>query len=279
MRGACRGVALILVMWLIALLAGLVGAFVWVAQAERLGGHSVSRGLAAQESARAGLEFTLVQLQRADLQRWAADGRPYPWRFEGARIDIEIRDESGKVDLNLTDAGLLQRLLAQCDAEPEQARQLAHAILDWRDNDDLTQPGGGAEDPQYAAAGMPYGAKDTMFSTVAELEQVLGMTPAIFARCAEYLTVHSGRNVPDVQFAAPAVLQAMNQLPRPPSQSAPGMPGALPPMGSGTYSIRSRAEQPDGSRAELRAVIRTGSAMLPGAAYTVLQWEEGAQPR
>lgn len=274
-----RGVALVLVLWLITLLAGLVAAFVWVAQAEKLGGHGASRGLVAQESARAGVEYALVQLQRADRRRWAPDGRDYRWDFDGARIDLTVRDESGKVDLNLADLPLLQRLLTQCQATPEQAGALAAAIIDWRDGDDLTQPAGGAEDPQYAAAGLPYGAKDAMFSTVAEVEQVLGMTPAVFARCAEHLTVHSGRNVPDERFAAAAVLQAMQRNPRLGSRLPQGISGPEVPMGSGTYSIRSRAEQPDGSRAELRVVIRTGAARLPGSAYTVLQWEEGAQPR
>ena len=114
---------------------------------------------------------------------------------------------------------------------------------------------------------------------MAEVEQVLGMTPSIFARCAEYLTVHSGRNVPDERFAAAAVLQAMNRNPRLPSRLPQGMSGPEVPMGSGTYSIRSRAEQTDGSRAELRVVISTGAARLPGSAYAVLQWEEGSQPR
>ena len=273
-----RGVALVLVLWLIALLAGLVAAFVWVAQAERLGGHGVSRGLVAQESARAGVEYALVQLQRADRRRWAPDGRDYDWTFEGAEVTLTIRDESGKVDLNLADMPLLERLLARCEATPDQARALAAAIVDWRDGDPLSQPGG-AEDPQYEAAGLPYGAKDALFSTVAEVQQVLGMTPSIFARCAEYLTVHSGRNVPDERFAAAAVLQAMNRNPRLPSRLPQGMSGPEVPMGSGTYSIRSRAEQTDGSRAELRVVIRTGTARLPGSAYAVLQWEEGSQPR
>ena len=103
-------------------LAGLVAAFVWVAQAERLGGHGVSRGLVAQESARAGVEYALVQLQRADRRRWAPDGRDYDWTFEGAQVTLTIRDESGKVDLNLADMPLLERLLARCEATPDQAR-------------------------------------------------------------------------------------------------------------------------------------------------------------
>ena len=46
--------------------------------------------------------------------------------------------------------------------------------MDWRDQDSLTQPAGGAEDDDYAAAAWP-GGKDAPFETVAELEQVMGM--------------------------------------------------------------------------------------------------------
>ena len=81
------------------------------------------------------------------------------------------------------------------------ADAIAGAIVDWRDGDDLTQPMGGAEDPQYAAAGLPYGAKDAPFDTVAELEQVLGMPRTLFERAAEHLTVFSGLPQPDQRFA------------------------------------------------------------------------------
>ena len=63
--------------------------------------------------------------------------------------------------------------------EQDKATRLASALVDWRDADSLTQPQGGAEDPEYAAAGLPYGAKDAPFETVAEAEQVLGVDPRI----------------------------------------------------------------------------------------------------
>ena len=49
---------------------------------------------------------------------------------------------------------------------------MAAAIVDWRDADPLTQPSGGGEDGDYAAANLPYGAKDAEFKSVAELQQV-----------------------------------------------------------------------------------------------------------
>src|SRR5690606_29702777 len=148
--------------------------------------------------------------------------------------------------------------------------------------DDLTQPLGGAEDPQYAAAGLPYGAKDAPFETVAEVEQVLGMDRALFTAAAPHLTVFSGLPQPDQRFAASEVLQALGvdpqlvQLQREAGQAVtPDLVGG----GTGTYSIDSRARLADGRQAVLRAVVRVGGGNLPGSAYLPLQWEEGATPR
>ncbi|RBK01685.1 general secretion pathway protein GspK, partial [Xanthomonas oryzae pv. oryzae] len=56
-----------------------------------------------------------------------------------------------------------------------------------------------------------------------------------------------------------------------------GLPGSDATIGgSGTYSIESRARLSQGREAVLRALVSTGASALPGSAYTVLRWEEGA---
>ena len=84
-------------------------------------------------------------------------------------------DENGKINLNLADAALLTAFLKALGEDDAQARQLAGAIIDWRDEDSLLQPGGGAEAPDYAAAGLPYGPRNKRFETLGELQRVLGM--------------------------------------------------------------------------------------------------------
>lgn len=278
-----RGVALILVMWLTMLLAAVVGAFALSAQMEKLQGRTLSRGIVASQAARAGVEYALTRLTDGDPRRqWHADGRDYAWSFGGAQVRIVAVDESGKVDLNSADVGLLSKLFVAAGVDRAQADAIAGAIADWRDPDDLLQPQGGAEDPAYAAAGLPWGAKDAPFDTVAELEQVLGMTPAIYAKVAPYLTVYSGQMMPDAQFADALVLQAMgvDQAPVLERRKASGPLPDAPVLGagSGTYSIDSRARLPDGRQAVLRVVVRAGISNVPGSAYTALRWEEGAPP-
>ena len=280
-----RGAALLLVLWLIVLLTALIGAFALTARVESLQGRVLARGAEAQEIARAGVEYALVRVADTDpASHWLPDGRWYPWSFAGNRVEISIVDESGKVDLNQADATLLAALIRAVGVETGSAGQLAAAIVDWRDPDPLTQPGGGAEDPDYAAAGLPYGAKDAPFETVAEVEQVLGMTPELYARLEPSLTLYSGRPLPDPNFAQAPVLVALGLDPAPwlarrrlarPAIGDSQLLGA----GSGTYSIESRVTLMEGRHAALRTTVRAGGGPVPGSVYTTLRWEEAAAPR
>lgn len=265
-----RGAALLLVLWLVTLLAALVGTYALAARTEHLQGQVLARGLEARAAARAGLEYAIVRAGLPEQLRWSADGREHPWRFGDAEVSVRIVDEQGKVDLNMADAGLVSALLQQVGADDRTAMQLAGAILDWRDADPLTQPAGGAEEPEYRQAGRTYGPANEPLRSVAEVEQVLGMTPALYARLAPLVTVYSGLALPDPAYAPPQVRAAM------------GMGGGeRPPLvagNSGTYSIESRASI-RGRTAVLRVVVRSGGNGLPGSAWTPLRWEEGASPR
>ena len=285
-----RGAALLLVLWLIVLLTALVGGFALLARIEGLQGRALTRGLVAENVARAGVEYALTRVALTDPRRqWRADGRPYRWRFADADVEISLIDEAGKLDINQADVPLLGGLLRALGVDQGQAERLASAIADWRDTDQLTQPAGGGEDPDYASAGLPYGAKDAEFESVAELQQVLGFTPAIYARIEPHVTVFSGRARPDPAFASAEVLDALGMNGQdviaqrrrwdpasgPP---APGIAGSDPPSASasGTYSIDSRAQLADGRVAVLRVVVRAGGSAIPGPASTALRWEEGA---
>lgn len=278
-RAPQRGAALLLVLWLIVLLTALVGAFALTARIEQIQGRVLSHAVVGDQAARAGLEYALMRLGDTDPQsRWVADGRVYEWSFNDVALELRIVDETGKIDLNVADHGLLAGLLVALGTDEADAGRLAGAIVDWRDPDDLGQVVGAAEDPQYAAAGLPYGAKDAPFEAVSELELVLGMPPGLAERMAPHVTVHTGRALPDPGYAGSAVLRAAGIDPGPvlsARQADGAMPGAaVARAGSGTYSIDSRARLPDGRESRLRAVVRAGG-VLPGAPYTALRWQQG----
>lgn len=292
-RAFARGAALLLVLWLVALLTGLVGVFALLARTEGLQGRALVGGVVGESAARAGIEYALTRVAAADPRiQWRPDGRPHAWRYGEAAVEVRIVDEDGKVDLNQSDATLLTGLFEAVGIERRRAERLAGAVLDWRDPDVLTQPSGGAEDPDYASAGRPYGAKDAEFESVAELLQVLGVDAEDYARIAPHVTVHTGRARPEPAYASAPVLTALGmdgerlvarrEAWDPASgQPLPGVPGgeSLQAYGSGTYSIESRARLRDGRLAALRVVVRSGGNAIPGMTYTPLRWEEGTSPR
>lgn len=261
---------MLLVMWLVLLLSGLVAGYAMSARIESMQGNGLARSMVAREAARAGVEYAVSRMLDPDPTRhWVPDGRDYQMAFDGAQLEVSLRDETGKIDLNASSPALLVNLL-RTQGEPEaSATRIAGAIADWRDEDSLVQVAGGAEDPDYAAAGLAWGAKDAPFETVAELQQVLGMRPALYQLLLPYVTVHGGMAMPNPAFADGAVLKAMGVV-RP---QAVG--NSLPAAGSGTYSIQSRARLANGRRAYLWVVLQMGGQGLTGSSYTPLRWQEG----
>jgi len=285
-----RGVALLLVLWMLVLLTGVVSVFALTARTEALQGNYLQRSTAARYAAEAGVEIAVMRMQsNDDGLRWVPDGRRYNFNFDRTALQVKLIDESGKVDLNVAGPDLIQGLLLNLGVDSSRAQSLTGAIIDWRDPDNLLAPQGGAEDPEYEAAGLPYGAKDRPFDTVAELQQVLGMDATLYRQVAPYLTVYSGLAQPNARYAAEPVLRAMalpdaqiaqllvQRAAWQPGQPLPDLPAGstLAPQGSGTYSISSHARLPDGTETEITATVRLGPSGGFGQLYTPLAWRVG----
>lgn len=142
---------------------------------------------------------------------WVPDGSPRAWRFAGEDLSISVTDEGSLIDLNQASRELLSALLGALDLPAEEIDPLVDAVLDWRDPDDLRQLHG-AEDPDYAAAGRPYGAKDGVFDSVEELQQVLGFDRPLFIALAPALTVAGSASPANIDFAPPLVRAALEGI-------------------------------------------------------------------
>jgi hypothetical protein len=112
------------------------------------------------------------------------------------------------VNLNTAPDALLEAVFASAGIDIGIAKSLVDRIADWRDSDHLRRLNG-AEDSDYRAAGLPYGAKDLPFASVDELQMVLGVTPNIHSRLATALTVYADRRGVDLRVAPRPVLQAL----------------------------------------------------------------------
>ena len=273
-----HGVALVLALMILLTLTGLVLAFLSASAFEPQISRNHSETVRARYVAEAGIEIAALRLASADTTRmWLPDGRPYRFELEDAQVEVRVRDESGRVDLNAA-----APIAGAFTGSPPTATTSA-AIQDFRDGDNLLSPGGGAEDSDYAAADLPYGAKDRAFESVTELQQVLGIDNALYVKLVPHVTINTGLARPEATFADGPVLQALGlggpQVAailagrEPLDPTAPVAP--LAASGTGTYSISSRATRPDGTRAVVHATVRLGATSGLGQLYTPLAWRVG----
>ncbi|MHA6204849.1 general secretion pathway protein GspK [Dyella soli] len=275
-----RGVALLVVLWACTLLAILLGGYAMLARTEGLQARYQFAQTQAHYAAEAGVVRAIYGLQDPQPQQhWVADGRSYPFDFDGVRVSISVIDEAGKVDLNAATPEVLQNLFRAAGMPDAKALALAKNVADWR-SFATTTPGVGI-DPAYALAGRDYGPRHGPFATIEELQMVLGMDPAVYRVVASQVTLWSGRPSPDPATAPPLALAAIPgmtpqqaQALSAARQASQPVPGMVAPQGV-THSIRSEATLADGTRAVLRATVRL-QGLRPGAPpYAVLRWQEG----
>ncbi|MCZ6722205.1 MAG: type II secretion system protein GspK [Proteobacteria bacterium] len=217
-----------------------------------------------------------------------ADATPYRWGFAGAEVVIAVQDEGGKINLNGAEE-LVEALLRSAGLGPGAASDLADAIADFGDEDDLPRAGG-AEDADYRAAGFTHGAKDAPFESVDELKLVLGMDDALYGRIAPLVTVYVSQHEVNPETAPAGVLRVLRGEPlagidgseteESPSFMADGFDAApdLSSFAGGglaeVYTIRSEARLEGGAVFVREAVVElTGEAHR--RPYWFLAWRQG----
>ncbi|MCB1885010.1 MAG: general secretion pathway protein GspK [Geminicoccaceae bacterium] len=286
-RGAGReaGMALVVVLLFLATLAAVAVRITQDARALVLQTRNVTRGVEARAALAAGLD---VATQLVRLDRVPRDGR-LAWTEGRTRIEVRVERESGKVDLNAADPGLVEALMAAAlPKDLDRATALAGAAVDWRDTNGLRQLQG-AEAPDYRRAGMPYGPADGPFRHPGELRAVLGMDEGTAARLESAVTVATGAADPALDLAPPIVARALTATPglngEPNGGVAPGegteseeAPAAFAPDPTGLYTLDATATLPEGFAARARRLVRLDPPDTTKE-YEVLQLESGLLPR
>ncbi|MCX5681508.1 MAG: type II secretion system protein GspK [Candidatus Omnitrophica bacterium] len=127
-----------------------------------------------------------------------------------------FQDEERRININTIDASnykILKQLFMLLNVEDEKAEALAAEIADWRDPDsEKINAQYGAEKDDYLALAKPYASKDGPFDILEELLLIKDMTPEIFSKIKEYLTVfpQSDMNFTvNINTAPPIVLKAL----------------------------------------------------------------------
>ncbi len=192
-KNSQRGIALLIVLWVMTILTVTALSFSLMTRAETYGTLTYRDRMEKQFLAEAGVERGIVEMlsrsHRAFYQSaipegeeiWKTDGTTYHGRMENGAYAVRLFDESGKISLNaLTDASgiIVKNLLINLGALPEEADSIVDSILDWKDADDLHRLYG-AENDYYRSLPHPYQARNADFESLEELLLVKGVTPAV----------------------------------------------------------------------------------------------------
>lgn len=220
---------------------------------------------------------------------WFPNGAVHGWEEDGARLAVSLAYESGRIDMNFAREPLLKGLFTSAAGlKPEEVDHIVDAILDWRDADDQKRLNG-AEAAEYRAAGRNYVPANTYFETIEELQRVLGVTPEIYAKIADLITVHSRQPGVDPAGASRAVLLSIPTLTpavvddyiqqrewaRFNNQPAPPLPLAVGyvSIGASGFHVNATVRMPEGEIFVREVVVQpTGNPKRP---LQYLAWREG----
>jgi general secretion pathway protein K len=238
-----NGVALVLVLWILAFLSVLVGEFCLAMRTEINITANFKEETLSYYYAKAGVNLATHRLLHGGVFLESIESDEEPWNegavewhlglrippisFGEGSIEIEIENESGKININYANAELLRIMLNPFGLDDEDKNVIVDSILDWRDADDLYRLNG-AEDEYYGSLVHPYDARNGDFDSVEELLLVRGVTPEIFyGGLKEMVTIYPGESLSadnkvrkppvnadqiNINAAPPQVLQALPQM-------------------------------------------------------------------
>lgn len=190
------GIALLLVVWLLALFTVIAGEFMASGRVKAAAERNKSDDLRGLALALAGYRAAVAALDdRIEGCELGADGR-LRLRYRGlvdgvvaAADDVplgdgtyswRVGDEDGLVNINKAQRPVLEKLLQMCGMEFGAERDtVIDSIQDWRDSN-RDHRLNGAEEDYYRGLDPPYSCKDAPFDVVEELLLVKGVTPGLF---------------------------------------------------------------------------------------------------
>lgn len=226
--GEERGIALIMVLWVLTVLMVIVLAFSYMGRTEMQASLAFRQGIEKKFLAEAGIERAIMEIVYRRMnpnpqvvlegdETWKTDGTPYTVKTDDGYYTVNIIDESGKININTlndTSAIIMRNLLINSGVQEAEADTIVDSILDWKDADDLTRLHG-AESDYYMSLPNPYKAKNANFDTLEELLLVKGMTQEILygtdkkKGIIDFLTVNSNSGVINANAAPKEVLMAV----------------------------------------------------------------------
>ena len=261
--------ALVVVLWLVVLLSIMAAGHSRNVHTDTTLAARQVQSAKARALAEAGINHVILEMLAADSDRkLPVDGSLFTARIGEEDVTIAIRDATGFVDLNAAKPELLDATLAACGVDETARRDLVDAILDWRDGDDLARLHG-VEDDGYVAAGVAWTSRDGAFEAVDELKYLPGVSQSRYDCLAPFVTVHSGRDGLNMEYAPPALITALTGAEVPAADSDNDRAGG---PRNGTFHIYASASGSASTIAAIEAVVRISRASkMP---FTIVDWRE-----
>lgn len=195
-----RGVALIAVMLVLALLALVVTEFAYSARLEASMVRAYRDSVLARHLAEAGVQQAIREIL-SQAQVGAVDetgqlvfyralpGQPTPTRVPplprvrvalgAGEFSYRITDEAARLNVNGGDQVRMNRLLDALQVDPTQRDIVSDSIQDWRDGNELHRAHG-TESDYYLKLPVPYRARNANIQDESELLQIRGVTPELY---------------------------------------------------------------------------------------------------
>jgi len=201
-----RGVALMLVLWLIVVLGAIAVGVAALTRGEAGLVDNVRTRAAARYAAESGIvaaTWRLKQLLRAAetprdqalvfrrLDRVLADVQQEA--LGATQFQVAVVDLNARIDLNAADEPTLLAFFGQF-ANAREAESLVDALEDWKDTDDDPRPHGG-EAADYARAGSPFRPANRPLQRLDELLRIRGFSDSLADRIAPFVTVQGDGRV------------------------------------------------------------------------------------
>lgn len=246
--GQAKGVALIMVLWVIAILSVVVLEFSFAMRTEVNITRNFKEELQLYAIAQGGVQRAIaeliykhdpgVQQVRKTLtteevppekKEWVTDGRSYFIPFDQGTCEIKTMSEAGKVNINLVSESMLRKIITLFGLEAEAKDIVVDSMVDWRDPDDFYRLNG-AEEAYYQSLKEPYHCKNAPFDSIEELLLVRGVTSALFygrkdkkkegeeekvlsSGLKDIFSVYSPSGQVDINSAPPIVLKIVLAIP------------------------------------------------------------------
>lgn len=246
--GQAKGVALIMVLWVIAVLSVVVLEFSFAMRTEVQITNNYKEELHLYAMVQGGVQRAIAELiykhdpkvqqlrktlttEEVPLEKkeWMTDGRSYFFPFDQGTCEIKVMSEAGKVNINLISDSMLRQIIALLGLEGEEKDKVVDSILDWKDPDDFYRLNG-AEESYYQSLKEPYHCKNGPLDSLEELLLVREVTPALFygrsdikkeeeeekwsrIGLKDIFSIYSPSGQIDINSASPVVLKVVLAIP------------------------------------------------------------------